>query len=68
MKLSVGAARTRVFEIRPFSGQSAAASETDEAFDARFGAQRPQLEQRAAEDAEYERNNGDVVYDPMPVI
>ena len=51
-----------------FSGQSAAASETDEAFDARFGAQRPQLEQRAAEDAEYERNNGDVVYDPMPVI
>ena len=68
VKLSVGAARTRVFEIRPFSGPSATASETDEAFDARFGAQRPQLEQRAAEDAEYERNNGDVVYDPMPVI
>ena len=69
VKLSVGAVRTRVFEIRPIGSRvTSDRTETDAAFDARFGARRSELERAAADDAEYERSNGDVVYDPMPVI
>ena len=68
MKLSVGAARTRVFEIRPVGSRVTDRTETDAAFNARFNARRAELERNAAEDAEYERSNGDVVYDSMPVI
>ena len=69
VKLTVGAARTCVFEIRPVGSRVPHdRAETDAAFDARFNARRAELERNAAEDAEYERNNGDVVYDPMPVI
>ena len=68
VKLSVGAVRTRVFEIRPSGSAGSAAVETDKAFDARLNAVRPVLERLATEDVEYERNNGDVIYDPMPVI
>ena len=67
VRVSVGAARTKVFVIRP-SGGTSAELETDADFDARFNARRSELERKAAEDAEYERQNGDVVYDPMPVI
>ena len=69
VKLSVGAARTRVFEIRPIGSRvTSDRTETDAAFDARFNARRAELERNAADDAEYERSNGDVVYDSMPVI
>ena len=57
--LSVGASRTRVFEIRPCGTVKAAASaETDASFGARFDAARSKLERAAAEDAEYEKANG----------
>jgi hypothetical protein len=69
VKLSVGAVRTRVFEIRPVGSRVPRdRAETDDAFNARFNARRAELEKNAADDAEYERSNGDLVYDPMPVI
>ena len=69
VKVSVGAARTRVFEIRPYApGAAAKSMETDAAFKARFDSLRPALERKAAEDAEYERLNGEVIQDSMPVI
>ena len=68
VRVSVGAVRTKVFVIRPSDGTTSATLETDADFDARFNARRPELERKAAEDAEYERLNGDVAYDPMPVI
>ena len=45
-----------------------AAEVTDASFDAQFDAARPRLERAAAEDAEYEKANGEPVLDPMPVI
>ena len=68
VRLSVGAARTRVFEIRPFSQNATAHAESDADYDRRLDSLRPTLERAAKEDAEYEKANGEVVYDSMPVI
>ena len=68
VRLSVPAVRTRVFEIRPRGAGKATAKVTDASFDAQFDAARPRLERAAAEDAEYEKANGEPVLDPMPVI
>ena len=69
IRLSVGAARTRVFRIRPLRPtDESAPRETDADVAARLEAQRPILQRAAAEDAEYEKLNGDIVLDSLPVI
>lgn len=66
--LSVGAARTHVFEIRPYTGEPQARIFTDVDFDAQLKRCRQRLEQAVQEDIEYEKENGEVPRDSMPVI
>ncbi len=69
IRLSVGVARTRVFRIRPLRPtDESAPRETASDVAARLESQRPALERAADEDAEYEKQNGDIVLDSLPVI
>ena len=69
LRLSVGAARTRVFRIRPLRPKDKSAPrETTTDVASRLEAQRPALQRAASEDAKYEKQNGDIVLDSLPVI
>lgn len=66
--LAVGAARNRVFEIRPYEDAPQTKVLTDADLDERLKNCRKRLEREVGEDVEYERENGEVPRDSMPVI
>ena len=68
VRLSVGAARTCVFEIRPCEGARTGDVETDDGFGARLKSRSGELGRLAVEDAEMEKANGERPCDSMPVI
>ena len=68
VRLSVGAARTCVFVIRPCEGVQAGVVETDEDFELRLKSRSGDLRRLAVEDAEMEKANGEIPCDSMPVI
>lgn len=65
--LEVGAARTRVFEIFR-GGTPAALKVTDAMYRRRFAERRAAVEKAVADDALYERLNGEPSMNPMPVL
>lgn len=71
VKLVVGAARTRVFELRPAGDGvfgDAKSVLTDAALKALYESRREALGAEAKKDAEAEAQNDEIVYDSMPVI
>ena len=69
VRLSVGASRCRVFEIRPASAAIAPVSiVTDAALGSALESRRNPLREAAARDAEDERENGVIAADGLPVL
>ena len=68
VRLSVGAARTCVFVIRPCEGGQSGGVETDDDFETRLKSRSGELRRLAVEDAEMEKANGEIPCDSMPVI
>ena len=68
VRLSVGAARTCVFVIRPCEGGQAGVVETDDDFEARLKTRSGELRRLSIEDAKVEEANGEIPCDSMPVI
>jgi hypothetical protein len=68
VRLSVGAARTCVFVIRPCEGGQSSGVETDDDFETRLKSRSGELRRLAVEDAEMEKANGEIPCDSMPVI
>ena len=69
VRLSVGASRCRVFEIRPANGGAGASSVlTDAALERVLGDRREDLRKSAERDAAREKANGEIPVDLTPVI
>ena len=69
VRLSVGASRCRVFEIRPANGGAGASSVlSDAALERVFGERREDLRKAAERDAAREKANGEIPVDLTPVI